>query len=166
MRVLFLDIDGVLNCRADWGKPEHQDKGTYVVDQKKVGCLLAVVKELGLSVVLSSSWRNHQDHVDYLYEQGVLSSAWVHDDWRTIRGEGKRIGNSLLWSPSLRGEEIQEWLDRHPEVTAYVIVDDAEEFLKHQKRYVIRTSFDAANGGFTARHARKVREIFLANLPP
>ena len=39
-----------------------------------------------------------------------------------------------------RGHEIQYWLDIHPEVTNYVILDDDNDFLDTQQKYFIQTS--------------------------
>jgi hypothetical protein len=157
-KIIFLDIDGVMNCRSDWKSP-HQ--GTYVIDPKKKDLLVSFIKKHDFKVVLSSTWRNHSDHVDYLYEQGVLHPDWVHEDWRTIQGESKHSFSGTgetLYKHVLRGDEIQEWLDRHSEVTFYLILDDGTDFLKHQKRFFVRTSFEP-QGGLTHRHIRVMEEI-------
>lgn len=40
-----------------------------------------------------------------------------------------------------RGEEIQMWLDEHPEVTNYVIIDDDNDMLDSQESHLVQTSW-------------------------
>ena len=40
-----------------------------------------------------------------------------------------------------RGEQIAEWLERHPEVTRYAIIDDDSDMLDEQKEFFAQTSF-------------------------
>lgn len=45
-----------------------------------------------------------------------------------------------------RGSEIKEWLDEHPEVTNYVIIDDDNDMLEEQEPYLVQTSwYDGIN---------------------
>jgi hypothetical protein len=53
MKVLFLDIDGVLNC----SKTPNPRKLPYVIDKKLLARLERLVERTGAKVVLSSSWR-------------------------------------------------------------------------------------------------------------
>lgn len=137
MKIIFLDVDGVLNYLEEWSR--QPDKGTYVLAPECVERLIALVNATGASIVLSSTWRQHQDHVDYLKEQGALPN--LHEDWRT--GWTKRGSN-------FRGWDIQEWLERHPEVTDYVILDDNSDMLDSQLPNFVQTSFEGK--GFDIEH--------------
>jgi hypothetical protein len=53
MKVIFLDIDGVLNC----DKTRNPRKFPYVVDKKLLGRLSNLLDRTNAKVVLSSSWR-------------------------------------------------------------------------------------------------------------
>jgi hypothetical protein len=53
MKVIFLDIDGVLNCE----KTPNPRKFPYVVDKKLLARLQKLLERTGAKVVLSSSWR-------------------------------------------------------------------------------------------------------------
>ena len=53
MKVMFLDIDGVLNCE---GTPNPR-KFPYVVDNRLLGRFGKLVQITGSRVVLSSTWR-------------------------------------------------------------------------------------------------------------
>jgi hypothetical protein len=127
VKVLFLDIDGVLNSRrsvvAFNGYPhsfEGKDRERF--DWVAVGLIRALCQETGTAIVLSSSWR-------------ILHS--VHE---CANGLDLPI---FYRTPSLskcRGAEIAEWLSEHPEVTAYAIVDDDSDMLPEQKQYFVQTT--------------------------
>ena len=53
MKVIFLDIDGVLNC----DKTPNPRKFPYIVDKKLLVRLKKLLDRTGAKVVLSSTWR-------------------------------------------------------------------------------------------------------------
>jgi len=53
MKVIFLDIDGVLNC----DHTTNPRKFPYVVDKKLLARFKKLLSRTGAKVVLSSSWR-------------------------------------------------------------------------------------------------------------
>ena len=56
-----------------------------------------------------------------------------------------------------RGEEIKEWLSRHPEVDHFVILDDEDEFKDDSlKNNFVETTFEE---GLLEQHAAKAIEI-------
>ena len=56
-----------------------------------------------------------------------------------------------------RGTEVQEWLDRHPEVTEYVIVDDVDDFFFTQYPRLVKTD---ESKGFTKENYEQVVKMF------
>jgi hypothetical protein len=130
MKVVFLDIDGVLNsqrsCIAFGGFP-HEVVGYHrdMFDEVALRLIRGIVKQAGASVVLSSSWRiTHTAHeVANGLELPIMDSTLT------------------LWAPGqVRGHEIAEWLERHPEVESYAIVDDDSDMLPEQKPFFVQTS--------------------------
>lgn len=85
---------------------------------------------------LPPGWRLDHDGAAFLT---ILNrngfTGTIHDDWRT-----KHFGR-------MRGEEILEWLSRHPEVTRHVILDDDSDFLPRQP--LVKTPFET---GLSADH--------------
>ena len=53
MKVIFLDIDGVLNCK----KTPNPRKFPYVVDKRLLVRFKRLLEKTGAKVVLSSTWR-------------------------------------------------------------------------------------------------------------
>jgi len=128
MKVIFLDIDGVLNVYC-------QDRDEYgcIFHNHLVDNLKWVVEQTGAKIVVSSTWR--------LSGEKSIMDMW---NFRNLPGEVIGITPNLTYGPGLRthvprGEEIQMWLDEHPEVTNYVIFDDDSDMLENQMKNFICT---------------------------
>jgi hypothetical protein len=108
VKVIFLDIDGVLNCDATSNPRDFP----YVVDQVLLARFKELVSKTGAKVVLSSTWRS--DPI------GLLAARHFDipfDDVCTDTPGAPRC------------EEILSWLRRHPDVTRYVVLDDSDDCL-------------------------------------
>jgi hypothetical protein len=107
-KIIFSDIDGVLNCR----KTSNPRALPYVVDEKLLARFRKLLDRSGASVVLTSTWR---------YDPAGIFSA-------------KRYGIPFIdvvpdRPQQPRCEEILEWLENHPEVTRYLVIDDEDDEL-------------------------------------
>ena len=102
MKVIFLDIDGVLN----YANTPNPRKFPYVVDPQLLRSLKNVVAATGAHMVLSSTWR---------YDPAGLFSA---------RRCGVPFESVLPDRPGqARREEILEWLGEHPEATRFAVIE-------------------------------------------
>lgn len=144
MKVLFLDIDGVINTQRSVSNPRVQPEGftanLYGVSKLDPICVARLNKLLEItqaSVVISSSWRllfdDVKDLAKYLTSEGVVAN--IID--KTPRWAKSYIPGQMKYG---RGLEIQEWLDEHPEVTKFVILDDDSDML-HLMPYLVKTSW-------------------------
>lgn len=124
MKILFLDIDGVVNCEKTF-----QTTSLYPLDKYMAFMVGKIQLDTDCKVVLSSSWRHHPDGVKVV---------------------DKHVVRILDITPSIpvktyaeleRGHEIQAWLDAHPEVTKYAILDDDSDMLPEQKNNFFQTSW-------------------------
>lgn len=107
MKVLFLDIDGVLIiASSEWS----DFLKSQVYDPDCVARLKTVIEKTGCEIVVSSSWRFRLKALENQMRRNGLP---IYD----ITGEEAKGENQ-------RGQEIAAWLKRHPEVTSFVIVDD------------------------------------------
>ena len=59
MKVIFLDIDGVLATTSCYGKGKNNKWGAYMFDQKAVVYLNFILSETGAEIILSSDWRHN-----------------------------------------------------------------------------------------------------------
>jgi len=124
MRVLFLDIDGVLNstrtCVAFGGYPMELHH-LEAFDQAAIALIKRLCETADVKIILSSAWRLHHPFADV----------------------GKALALPIVGrTPSLagpRGMEINAWLTSHPEATEYAIVDDDPDMLPDQLVRFVRT---------------------------
>lgn len=133
-KVLFLDIDGVVNSRAT---TSFRNK-LYPLDPHMAFMVGKIQLGTDCDVVLSSSWRHHPDGVKAVEDSIV-----------------KIIDKTPTVSAGVRGHEIQAWLDLHPEVTTYAILDDDSDMLENQMPNFFKTTFQ---NGLTEDIAKAVTE--------
>ena len=128
MKVLFLDIDGVLNNYDTLRKSFEESKfsseksalkdWTSMLDTDMVKRLNVIVEKTECLVVLSSSWRlgNSRSMVElFLRARGFEGSLLSQTP------SGDKVLNRKC-----RGDEIQAWLStqRYGEVSSFCILDD------------------------------------------
>lgn len=149
MKIIFLDIDGVLNS-ANWMLRE-QESGRDPqwslfnnFDLEAIAVLNEVVEKTQAKVVISSSWRiiHPLEHIVALLKK--------HD----FKGEviGKTPSRTEIHHK--RGNEIQEWLDAHPEAQQFVIIDDDSD-MEHLMPKLVQTTWQ---DGLKAHHTPKILE--------
>ncbi|NUP08375.1 MAG: hypothetical protein HOW73_20185 [Polyangiaceae bacterium] len=155
MKVLFLDIDGVLNdhaflIEADTGRAEEtvvEWRPVSHIDAAKVAELNRVIDATGAKVVLSSSWRK------------IYPLAEMREILKSRGFTGALIGKTPSCSGSGRHREIKRWLEEQfRPVEAFAIVDDDEDAGYGLERHFVRTTFQP-RGGLTAEHADKLIRI-------
>lgn len=83
--------------------------------------------EHDVKICVSSVWKHHFGTKDYVlqsekWEDALVNLGFKPNTFVGITGDRK----------TLRGEEIQEWLDKHPEVKDYAILDDDSDMMEHQ----------------------------------
>lgn len=148
MKVIFLDIDGVLNYRGC--KHKLPNSNFYFVDDAKIKLLKTIIDETRAKIVLSSTWR---------YDW-INSDLGLHTDgsFELLRNKLLEHGISLLSkTPKLksayRGEEIDAWLKnwKGEPVEAFIILDDDNDMKPHGSR-LIQTSFEK---GLETKHVIK-----------
>jgi len=154
MKVLFLDFDGVLNSHQSctfWHNKRDQSKWENEMYSSWTGTLkeylahefcpiaLSNMEELcrripELKIVVSSTWRLGEtvESLKKILAPAKLVSDAIIDVTPHFRWRGGDEVN--------RGHEIKHWLDAHPEVTDYVIVDDDRDMLESQLSNFVNTS--------------------------
>lgn len=119
MKIIFLDIDGVLNL-----VPQGRDEYGAIFHTHFVTNLEKIISETGADIVISSTWRmgNGLDGMQKMWQKRGLP--------------GTVIGVTPIMN-TIRGEEIAEYLRENP-VDNYVILDDDSDMLFEQKRNFVQ----------------------------
>ena len=110
MKVIFLDVDGVLNSDEYFQRPDYKEKTGIEtdVDAEKVALLKEATDATGAHIVLTASMRRlniGKGLIKLLNSFGIFPDSTPHINYE-------------------RGLEIDAWLKEHPEVEDYVILDD------------------------------------------
>ena len=126
MKVIFLDIDGVLNSEKYYKEVDRSNKNWSRFDPQVVKLLIKLIDEFALKIVMSSTWRfgAKQQLKKELIKSGLFK--YLHKDWATPQ----------MYPPN-RGTEIKCWLEEHPDTKDFLIIDDDENILyEHRSRFV------------------------------
>jgi hypothetical protein len=148
MKVIFLDFDGVITIPPKW-----------YLKADKIKYIKQIVDATGAKIVISSSWR-----------QGTVELTIEKMIGRMKRCPRNRMFNWLIdnlydvtpwicydkYFGTGRGGEIQTWLDDHPEVDNYVIIDDDGGMLDSQLYHFVQTN---PWTGLTKKDYRKIKQI-------
>lgn len=164
MKIIFLDIDGVLNSdRSIIGGNFRMERDADKFDDYRIKftkCTIdpiccdlinTVLREFPeASIVLSSTHRMH-------YEDGPNKLKELQDYLTFLGIDGSRLIGYTPRLHKMRGEEIQAWLDAHPQVESYVILDDSNDMLIQQAGNFVRT--DPAIG-ISAENYKSITRLF------
>jgi len=152
MRVVFLDIDGVM-CTGRHARYLHFQgdmKGRWEkFDPYAVKWLNELVAATDAVLVVSSVWRLGRDisKLQGIFKgegvTGVVLDKTPHLGWST---DGIR-----------RGHEIQYWLDEAREIESFVIIDDDSDMV-HLMPYLVKTSVQY---GLTREKMREAKKVLL-----
>ncbi len=110
-KIIFLDIDGPVipwkNRIAYEGtgiKPPHDAIAVHYISK--------IAEHTGAQFVISSSARKvEKEAFITLFESFGFDASLLHEDWRTSDRND-------------RLQEIHEWIEKHPEVTHWIALDD------------------------------------------
>jgi len=171
MRVIFLDIDGVMNSAvlykerykkrwrkpitwwyaikrlvrklfriepkaislADWKIPDSHYTFDYQFKRlqeetcpQKWKWLSEWCNETDTKICISSTWKNH-----FGIKDKRTPEKWQDALLKLGFKNGTYVGITETYR-TLRGDEIKDWLDKHPEVEDYAILDDDSDMLPEQ----------------------------------
>lgn len=177
MRIIFLDIDGVLNYLPNDPRKSVPnfvpcDERCYGLNPEKVEYLRQILDYTGAKLVISSSWRHFHDYSPYQPNR----------DWRDVLAEmmGKKSDDIIIgetpslfaWTMdnngeseyTLRGMEIRKWIEENSyaksDDVAYCVLDDEVLDITTviNDRFVVQTD---RRKGLTVDDAYKVSQILL-----
>lgn len=119
MKIIFLDIDGVLNTDA-YRHSLGLDYFSQLIQREKLPLLQCIIASTDAQIVLSSSWRKYYltdgPQLDpagqCIYEAFVSADLRIYDKTPVLSGHRSR------------GEAIAAWLDGASGVGEFVILDD------------------------------------------
>jgi len=160
MKILFLDIDGVLNNE----KQNWDIEGNWTISDSSVGILNRLLDEIpDLKIVLSSTWRIASRGQEATFKHLTEKHGFKHAS--RVIGSTPDFGyRNDAWF--LRGEECLEWMNLYhegEEIEAWAILDDQKDMFltlpnNHRNKLVITDS----QRGFSLREFDKLKEILCS----
>jgi len=145
--ILFLDIDGVMNCRA---------LGYDKIHQVFVDRLNRITDTINGKLVLSSTWRHDRNWKARMVQSGIKAEfLGVTPDLQGLPGA----------IDSVRGDEIQVWIEKFEDlsgcqVTRFACIDDNADFLEGQKLFQTKDVEDVDQCGITEAVVHQILEFF------
>lgn len=160
MNIIFLDIDGVLNCQLHYekrkaeGKLNSDDYPLSEICRERVSWLNSLCEDINAKVVISSTWR----HSGLEYCKDVLQRSGATFDIIDVTP-------SLRYPGAVRGNEIKAWIEnnyallgKHSyEYHSYAIIDDDSDMLLWQRDNFFQTDFYS---GLTPNTCHRIRLFF------
>jgi hypothetical protein len=135
MKIIFLDIDGVINPWMSEKGPGGKF-GKQALENFKL--ILEAVQEA--YVVITSTWRDHYtlSQMKVFFKEAGIEPNRILD----ITPDLRRVEGMIRHYPG-RNEEILAWLDQHPEVENFVIIDDVDqEQMEGMEEHFFQTKFE------------------------
>lgn len=134
-RAVFLDVDGVLNTRTT---VERTPDGYHGIDDARIEILAKVIGRNGnTELVLTSDWKEMKPEADdfrYLVSK--------------LEKQGLQLTGKTTDHLNHRGEGILNYLEEHPEIEEFVILDDQKfdfrEYSKLWERLLLTNGIERA----------------------
>jgi len=120
MKIIFVDVDGVLNCKNTTDTVMGDDGRRYDgIDSDKIQLLKEIIDKTDAYIILSSTWRLYDTFTEYLEEK-------LGDYKVRIKGITPR---SKAFTYTYRFREIQNWFNENDtrDIVNYIILDDIDE---------------------------------------
>jgi diphthamide synthase subunit DPH2 len=119
MKVIFLDIDGVLVTRNSikYQYLNFPNETSIRFSKKAVKNLNKLIRLTEAKIVISSTWRlfHPLEKLQNIFEEQKIKGKIIS----TTSVEKATIEEDIP-----RGQKITDWLEQHPEVEQYLIIDD------------------------------------------
>lgn len=131
MKVVFLDVDGVLNS-DDWAWDLFNKYGVQVYRENilyepALLQLRRIINETDAKIVISSSWRKIPSAYNDL-------KMWLNKYGMAIYDKTPYVGKT-------RGHDISAWLKKHSGIDEYVILDDDSDMDDQFDHFVMTNYF-------------------------
>ena len=111
-KILFLDIDGVLNILSESYRTLMRENKETQIEKHLVERLEYIIQETQALIVVSSSWRYNMTRLKR--ELNKCEFKFLH-----------HIVDHTPYLQSHRGAQIKQWLTKHSDIVdAYCVLDD------------------------------------------
>ncbi len=135
MRVVFLDIDGVLRTKQGLRRAvvRRGEPVPDLWDDQAIRNLNKLMEKTGANIVITSTWRlgNTLESL-----QKLLNKKGIHG---VVIGKTPELGGITINAANRmsRGQEIEAWLKQQKGQFRFVILDDNPNLMPEQKPFAV-----------------------------
>lgn len=142
MKILFLDVDGVLNGARFMRALPQETRWDEQIDPAAVARLDRILRATGAGVVVSSTWRLSYSALE-IADRLIFLGGMSRDLRPRFVGVTPRrsVLAAVTGRPLERGDEIQAWIAAHPAVEEFAILDDADD-MASLADHLVRTRWE------------------------
>jgi len=143
IKIIFLDIDGVLNYI-----------NSEILDENCLYNLEEIVRQTNAKIVITSTWKQFWEHPKLEFHKYKISLV------SKLKQHNMEIYD---FAPNLkrhRTKEVQQWLKEHVDIESFVVIDDwAFDFKLEMKDNFVQTCW--YDKGLEENHRNKAIEILM-----
>lgn len=137
MKVIFLDVDGVLNSKETFANNKNNFENQ--INNKLLNNLKYIIDETKAEVILSSTWRYYfHNHPVDCFNRKLLENKLA-----SIGVKIFDITPIYCKNCASRADEIKYWLNNtEEEIENFIVIDDNDDELSQFGEKFIHTSFE------------------------
>ena len=139
----------VTKCSYNWPKDGK------VNNFQAVQWLSEFCKKCNYDIVVTSTWRSEPNYAECLINGGLREGI-------EILGKTDDLDHKYPWPKPTRGYEIKKYLDEHPEIKFYIIIDDENQFLDEQQHHFVHIVNDEVGFGYL--EMQRCIDIYMRDL--
>lgn len=144
-KVIFLDIDGVLNSNSWNNSHQKEISDGNLIDEEKIRLLGILIRNTEAKIILHSGWkfwfdfelkplRKEADRLKKLFEKEGLCVEGITPDYST-----EEIRKTKKFS-LVKAKEILAWLSEHQDIDKWIVLDDLDLHNKEVAKHQIKTN--------------------------
>lgn len=133
MKVIFLDFDGVITS------PDTKWK----INMNKINIINDICDKTDAKIVVSSCWRIGYLCDVYAFHERLKQYFIKHNYLDNFKDTFDKFISNIIgmteYIGGLRGDEIKSYINEHPEIENYVIIDDDSDMCDYQLCNFVQT---------------------------
>ena len=159
MKVIFLDIDGVLNSKRYSNERDWRTQGN--IDETRLPLLRRIVEETGAVIVLTTTWRKY-----WSPDPALWDPRWQQSGEAFARHGLEIFDRTPAYEGNNRDCEVRDWLAAHKdEVESFVILDDMHLGWGDLADRLVQTSARIGRG-LMENHVEKAIQLLMIPISP
>ena len=164
-KVIFLDIDGVLN--SNFWNDNHQNEisdGT-LIDEEKIKLLGNLVRSTDAKIILHSGWKFWFDsYLNPLREEAAKLKNLLLEEGIYIEGVTPDFSTDEIRRTKkfslVKAKEVLGWLDKHNDVSEWIVIDDLDLHSAEIEKFQIKTN---ASIGLTIENVNEAKMLLMTS---